>query len=100
MFSLRFYVSRYQWKKHYVAKILHGIWEVFLYENNRNCNFYKFSHKFAFTPRLSFRRNQKQKSNIQQVTKSAEAICVEIATEMKKCFRLKDMLNFNVFWNF
>ena len=28
--------------------------------------------------------------------KSAEATCVEIASEMKKCFRLKDMLNFNI----
>ena len=30
----------------------------------------------------------------------AEATCVEIATEMQKYFRLKDMLNFNVLWNF
>ena len=28
--------------------------------------------------------------------KGAEATCVRIATEMKKCFRLKDMLNFNI----
>ena len=28
--------------------------------------------------------------------KGTEATCVEIASEMKKCFRLKDMLNFNV----
>ena len=32
--------------------------------------------------------------------KGPEATCVEIATEMKKCFRLKDMLNFNIAWNF
>ena len=31
--------------------------------------------------------------------KSAEAICVEIASEMKKYFRPKDMLKFNFFWN-
>ena len=31
--------------------------------------------------------------------KGAEATCVETASEMKKCFRLKDMLNFNVLWN-
>ena len=30
------------------------------------------------------------------VIKGAEATCVEIATEMKKCFRLRDMLNFNI----
>ena len=29
--------------------------------------------------------------------KGAEATCVESITEMKKCFRLKDMLYFNVF---
>ena len=29
--------------------------------------------------------------------KGTEATCVEIATEMKKYFRLKDLLNFNVF---
>ena len=32
--------------------------------------------------------------------KGPEATCVEIATEMKKCFRLKDTLNFNIAWNF
>ena len=32
--------------------------------------------------------------------KGTEATCVEIATEMKKFFRLKDMLNFNIPWNF
>ena len=29
--------------------------------------------------------------------KGAEATCVEVASEMKKCFRPKDMPNFNVF---
>ena len=29
-------------------------------------------------------------------TKDAEATCVKIATEMKKCSRLKEMSNFNV----
>ena len=28
--------------------------------------------------------------------KSAEATCVETATDMRKCFRLKGMLNLNV----
>ena len=28
--------------------------------------------------------------------KGAKATCVEIASEMKKCSRLKDMLNFNI----
>ena len=38
-----------------------------MYKNNRNYNSYKFSYKFAFIPCLSFRRNQKQESNFQQV---------------------------------
>ena len=32
--------------------------------------------------------------------KGAEAICVNIANEMGKCSRLKEMSNFNVLWNF
>ena len=28
--------------------------------------------------------------------KDAEATCVEIASDMKNCFKLKNMLNFNV----
>ena len=28
--------------------------------------------------------------------KGTEATCVEMTTEMKKCFRLKDMLSFNI----
>ena len=32
--------------------------------------------------------------------KGAEATSVEIVTEMKKCLRLKDMLNFIVLWGF
>ena len=37
----------------------------------------------------------KQMKHLMNV-KGAEATCVEIAIEMKKCYRLKDMLNFNV----
>ena len=32
--------------------------------------------------------------------KGIEATCVEIASEMKKCFWLKETPNFNVLWNF
>ena len=39
-------------------------------------------------------------ANTSRNIKGAEATCVEIATEMKKCFTLKDMLNFNIPWNF
>ena len=41
----------------------------------------------------------KQMKHLMNV-KGAEATCVEIAIEMKKCYRLKDMLNFNVLWIF
>ena len=54
-------------EKHCVAKVLQWVWEILLYENKRNYNSYKFSWKFAFIPFLSFRRNQKQESNFQQV---------------------------------
>ena len=32
--------------------------------------------------------------------KDDETNRVEVVTEMKKCFRLKDMFDFNVLWNF
>ena len=38
--------------------------------------------------------------NLSSSLKGAEATCVEIAGEMKKCFKLKDKLNFNILWNF
>ena len=43
-----FAVLWFRWsvKRHCVAKISQGIWERFLYENNRNYNFYKFIYKF------------------------------------------------------
>ena len=57
-----FRVFCFKWsvKKHFAGKTLQGIWERFLYENNRNFNSQKFSHKFNFIPILSFHRNQKQ----------------------------------------
>ena len=54
-------------EKHGAAKILQGILDRFLYENNRNYNSQNFSYKFDFIPVLSFRRKQKQQSNFQQV---------------------------------
>ena len=38
------------------VKVLLAIWEIFLRENNRNYNSYRFSHKFAFIPLLFFLR--------------------------------------------
>ena len=54
-------------KKYCAGKILQGISERFLYENDRDYNSYKFSYKFTFIPFLSIHRNQKQGSNFQQV---------------------------------
>ena len=40
---------------------------MFLHENNRNYNSYRFSYKFAFILFLSFLINQKQESGFQQI---------------------------------
>ena len=54
-------------KKHFVAKVLPAVWEIFLHEKNCNYNFYRFSYKFASILFLSFLTNQKQESSFQQV---------------------------------
>ena len=51
-------------EKHCVAKVLQWVGEILLYENKRNYNSYKFSWKFAFTPFLSFCRNQISKLKV------------------------------------
>ena len=48
--------------------ISQGTRQRFSDENDRNYNSYKFSYKFVFIPCMSFRRNQKQESNFQQVS--------------------------------
>ena len=50
-----------------VAKILQGILERFLYENNHKSNFCKCSYKFTYIPVLYFRRNETQEISSQQV---------------------------------
>ena len=67
LFCLRFYVSSKSGKEHCVAKILQGIWQIFLYENNCNCKFCKFSYKFAFI--LFFCSFEEIKNNNQSFTK-------------------------------
>ena len=54
-------------KKHCAAKVLLAISEIFLHENNRNYNSYRFNYKFAFILCLPFFANQKQESSFQQV---------------------------------
>ena len=79
-----FTVLCFKWsvKKHCVANILQGIWMIFLYENNCNYNSYKFSYKSTLISFFSFRRNQKQESNIYQegdlVTRNIYLFCFTI----------------------
>ena len=74
-------VLYFKWsvKKHF-KKILQGILEINLFENNHKSNFYKFSYNFAYMSVLSFRRNQKQESNFQQVgdvvTRNSSVYCL------------------------
>ena len=88
LFCLWFCVSSNQWKNT-VAKILQGMWERFLYENNCNCNSYKFSYKSVFIPFLS---NQRQESNLQKVgdlmTRNISGFCLQQlnSKDLKKDF--------------
>ena len=45
-----FTILWFKWsvKKHFVAKVLVAIWEIFSHENDRNYNSYRFSYKFVF----------------------------------------------------
>ena len=77
-----FTVLRFKWsvKKHCVTKVLLEILEMFLHENNRNYNSYRFSYKFTFMLFLSFLTNQKQESDFQQVgglvTRNISVFCL------------------------
>ena len=57
VYDFVFQVISEKTRKHCVARILQGILERFLYENNCNYNSYKFRYKFDFIPVFSFRRN-------------------------------------------
>ena len=63
-----------------LLKVLLAIWEIFLHENNRNYNSYRFSYEFAFVLFLSFLSNQKQESGFQQVsglvTRNVSVFCL------------------------
>ena len=54
-------------EKHCVAKVVLAVWEIFLHENNRNYNSYKFSYEFTSIFFFSFLSNQKQESGLQQI---------------------------------
>ena len=60
---------RFEWsvKKPCVAKVLLAIWEIFLHENNRDYNSYRFNYKFALIIFLFLLTNQRQKSGFQQI---------------------------------
>ena len=77
-------------KKHCVAKVLLGIWEIFLHENNHNCNSYRCGDKFAFMLFLPFLKNQKEESGFQQVggleTRNISVFCLKrVALYFKPC---------------
>ena len=91
LFYLQFCDSSDQWKKHCVAKVLLAIWEIFLHENNRNYDSYRFSYKsvfihffffFFFFFFFSFLTNQKQESGFQQVgalvTRNISVFCLKL----------------------
>ena len=42
-------------KKQCEAKVLLKIWEIFLHENNRNCNSCRFNYKFAYKQKTRIR---------------------------------------------
>ena len=48
--------------------VLLAIWDIFLHENNRNYNSYRFCYKLVFILFLSFFINQIQNSDFQQVS--------------------------------
>ena len=54
-------------KRNSVEKVLVAILEIFLRENNRNYDPYRFNYKFAFILFLPFLTNQKEESSFQQV---------------------------------
>ena len=60
---------RFEWsvKKPCVAKVLLAISEIFLHENNRDYNSYRFNYKFALIIFLFLLTNQRQKSGFQQI---------------------------------
>ena len=66
LFYLQYFDSGDQWKKQCVAKLLLAIWEIFLYEDNRNYISFIFNYKFAFIFLLSL-KNEKRESGFQQV---------------------------------
>ena len=50
LFCLQFCFLNWSVKRHWKVKILQGILEFLLNENNCTCNTYKFSYKFTFIP--------------------------------------------------
>ena len=54
-------------KEHCVPKIFCAIWETFLYENNCNFNYYRFSYKLALIHFFFLRMKQKRKSIFEEV---------------------------------
>ena len=58
--------------------------------------YFYFNDQLPFQVKNIFIKNESVNPDNARGGKGAETTCVEIATETKKCFRLKDMLNVNV----
>ena len=77
-----------------------------VFENFRNMALKTYeldSAKLLWGPESAWQavlKETKVKLDLLTDIKGAEATCVKIATEMKKCSRLKEMSNFNVLLNF
>ena len=67
-------------EKRLCRKVLLAIWEIILYDNERNYNSYRFSYKLAFILFLSFLTNQKKELGFQEVgglvTKHISVFCL------------------------
>ena len=79
LFYLQFCNSSDKWKSKFIAKVLLAIRVMFLHENSRNYNSYRFSQKICFYPLFVF-KNQKQESDFQQVgglvTRNISVFCL------------------------
>ena len=86
-------------KKKCVAKVLQGVWERFLYENNHKSDFYKFNNKLADIPVLPFPRNQKQELNFQQDLATRIFFCLYWVALFFK--RMPNLIGFykKIFWH-
>ena len=80
-------------EKYWAAKILPGIWEIFLHKSDWNYNTFIFSYRLAFISCFSFHRNRKQKAGFQQVgglvMENISVFCLQESSCMSFLFMLQ-----------